>query len=164
MSALSTTVILASTIFHRARVHFLLLVLPHCIHLLLPDPRAEPDVGRPPATRRAGRPESHYLRQTSSLRYPNVRTDMVRPDFRHSLRLSFPPPLPFPSTIHILWRHRCSCNHDPFSLTFRIAFEMVALAAARLGHVAFAAQSIIMITDQSQVGFGSLWQRQTPDS
>lgn len=74
------------------------------------------------------------------------------------------PPLPFSSTIHILWRHRCSCNHDPLSLTFGIAFEMVALAAARLNHVPLAAQSIIMIRDQSQVVFESLWQRQTPDS
>lgn len=34
-------------------------------------------------------------------------------------------------------------------LTFRAAFEIVALAAARLGNIPRAAQSVIMTTDQS---------------
>ena len=34
------------------------------------------------------------------------------------------------------------------SLTFRAAFEIVALAAARLGTIPRAAQSVIMTTDQ----------------
>lgn len=38
-----------------------------------------------------------------------------------------------------------------FSLTFRAAFEIVALAAARLGTIPRAAQSVIMTTDQSSL-------------
>jgi len=43
----------------------------------------------------------------------------------------------------------CTHTMDHSLLTFRAAFEIVALAAARLGTDSLAAQSIIMTTDQS---------------
>jgi hypothetical protein len=134
---------------HRARVHLhLRILLPHHIHCLLSDPHVEQDVGWPPTTRRAGRAELPHLPSTRSSRHPDVWIRMVRAS-NTLLPSSLRPP---PFTLSAATSSGDAGTHaviDLFSLTYRIAFEIVALAAARLGPVPLAAQSIIMTADQS---------------
>ena len=116
------------------------LSLPRHVHGMLPDPQAESDVGRFPAASRTGSAKLRLLSQAGSPRHSNGRIGMVRLDTRPYRYV--PGPVSQDPVFHC---HRCSSN----CFLCRVAFEIVALAAARLGTIPLAAQSVIMSADQS---------------
>ena len=99
-------------------------------------------MGRSPAPRSPRRTKLYHLSQTRPPGHPDGRNGVVRhpPNLFHFTLPPFPP-----EPIHAI------------SLPFlRAAFEIVALAAARLGNIPRAAQSVIMTTDQSACAFLSI--------